>query len=509
MDFFVGVDIGTTGAKALLIDNKGKVITTCTAEYPLYHPRPNWAEQNPSDWWEGTVKAIRQLLTDSRIPPAQIRALGLSGQMHSAVFLDRDYSALRPAILWCDTRTTPQCKWIFDRIGKEGLLRLVSNRPLEGFTAPKILWVRDQEPKIYEKIHKVLLPKDYVRFKLSGELLTEESDAAGTLMFDLKKRQWSKEFLDLIDVPVSFLPECRKSPDVCGKISGEASEFTGLPKGIPIAGGGADNSCGAIGTGIVKPGRILASIGTSGVILAPTDSLKVDPDMRVQSFCHSVPGKWYLMGCMLSAGGAFRWYRDVFGQAEIDISRNMGVDPYELLLEEARKAPIGSEGLLFMPYLIGERTPHMDAKAKGAFLGISLRHEKRHFVRALIEGVTFGLRDSLEIINRLGEEIQQIRLTGGGARSLFWAQVQADIYQREVILTDNQEGPAFGAAILAAVCGGLYGDVIEASESMVKIRDSIPPNKDSARIYDSFFEVYEKLYPSLKNRYAEISDLLK
>lgn len=508
MNYLLGIDIGTTGAKTLLINESGETVAQFTAEWPLSTPHPNWAEQNPEDWWNGTVTSIKEVLRLARLKDVgEIKGIGLSGQMHSSVFLDKDNKVLRPAILWCDTRTAPQCKWITEKVGLENLRAWVYNPALEGFTAPKIIWVRDNEPQVYEKVRRVLLPKDYIRFLLTGEQAMDVSDAAGTLMFDVRNRRWSDEFLEAVGIPKDFLPPVLESIDVCGRITRRVAELTGLREGTPVVGGGADNTCGATGTGIVKEGRVLASLGTSGVIFAHTDSVKVDPRMRVHTFCHSVPDKWYLMGVVLSAGGAFRWFRDVLGEMEKQQARSVGQDPYDLLTREAQQAPIGSEGLFFLPYLMGERTPHQSADARGAFIGLTARHEKSCIVRSVLEGITFGMRDSLEIMRQLGLKIEQIRLTGGGGKSPFWKQLQADIYGAEVVTVNTTEGPAFGAAIMAGVGAGVYADLVEAVEDVVKITERIQPNLEAAKRYDEYYRIFVSLYPALKESYDRISEL--
>ncbi|HEY9187277.1 MAG TPA: xylulokinase [Ignavibacteria bacterium] len=509
MKYLLGIDIGTSGTKSLLIDEKGKVIASYLYEYPLYTPHPNWAEQNPEDWWKGTVVSIQNILKISKVPPDSIAAIGLSGQMHSSVFLDKDAKVLRRAILWCDTRTKYECEWIMNKVGRKKIANLVANPALEGFTAPKIIWLRNNEPKLYDKVDKVLLPKDYIRFRLTGEMCTEVSDAAGTLLLDVKNRIWSKKMMDLIGVPYSFLPPVYESIDICGNITEKISKLTGLKAGTPVVGGGADNTCGAVGTGVVKAGRVLASLGTSGVIFAHTNQVKIDPEMRVHTFCHSVPEKWYLMGVMLSAGGSFRWFRDAFCELEKNEALKQNIDVYEILTQKASKVKAGSEGLFFLPYLMGERTPHQSADAKGAFVGISARHNKEHFIRAVIEGITFGMKDSLEIVKEQGIKIEQIRLTGGGAKSKFWRKLQANIYNSEVVTVNNTEGPAFGAAIMAGVGGYVFGSIEEATEKIIKVKERVEPEKSEAKKYKAFYDEFKSLYPALKKNFENISLLLK
>lgn len=508
MKYLIGIDVGTTGTKTILIDEKGNLISSALEEYPLNTPKPKWAEQDPEDWWKATVSSIKKVIKDSKISPENISGLGLSGQMHGLVLIDKDYNVLRPAILWCDVRTTEQCHYITEKVGKDLLVKSTCNPALEGFTAPKLIWVRDNEPKIYDKAYKMLLPKDYVRFRLTGEIASEVSDAAGTILFDVKNRKWSSEVLSRLEIPEDLMPTCYESIDICGQITPKVAEITGLKTGTPVVGGGADNACTAVGNGIVVAGRTSASIGTSGTMLTPTDTPEVDPKLRAHTFCHCVPGKWYIMGVMLSAGGAFRWFRDTIGDKEVEQAKQAGIDPYEILTKEASSVSPGCEGLIFLPYLIGERTPHSDANAKGVFFGLTLRHKKEHLVRSVMEGVTYGMRDSLEIIKNLGLNVGQIRATGGGARSTLWRQIQADIYKAELVTINVSEGPAFGAAMLAGVGTGVYGSIQEITDEIVKITSQTQPIEVNTKIYDELYQVYRSLYPALKPEFDRVSELV-
>lgn len=508
MAYLIGIDVGTTGAKTILIDEQGSLLASALEEYPLHTPRPKWAEQDPEDWWLATVDSIKTVLKESDVDVSEVKGLSLSGQMHGLVMLDKDYQVLRPAILWCDVRTTEQCHYITDKLGENMLVDIIGNQALEGFTAPKIIWVRDNEPEIYEKADKVLLPKDYVRFRLTGEIATEISDAAGTILLDIKKRNWSKPVLKRLELDSDMLPYVQESTDVCGKITSEVAKLTGLKTGTPVAAGGADNTCSAVGNGIVKAGRISASIGTSGVVFAHTDEVKVDPKLRTHTFCHSVPDKWYVMGVMLSAGGAFRWYRDTLGEMEIQQAKKENVDPYEILTAKAEEAPIGSEGLVFLPYLNGERTPHGDANAKGTFFGLTLRHEKSHMIRSVMEGVTYGMRDSLEIIKKLDLPIDHVYATGGGAKSQLWRQIQADIYNTELVTINIAEGPAFGAAIIAGVASGVYNSIEEATDELIEITSRTQPTHENVEIYNEYYQIYRDLYPALKPQFDAVTDVV-
>jgi xylulokinase len=505
MSYLIGIDVGTGELKTVLFDEQGKTVVTATQGYPLSIPQPSWAEQDPDHWWKATLSTIQEILQKSKVNPKEIKGIGLSGQMHGSVFLDKHGKVIRPCILWCDGRTESQCAYITRKVGKAKLHKYTSNRMLTGFTAPKLVWLQQNEPANFEKVHVLLLPKDYIRYKLTGEFACDISDAAGSLLFNVKNGKWSKEVLSALNISDSWLPPVFGSSEVCGRITSEVSRQTGLKTGTPVVAGGADNTCGAIGTGVVKEGRVLSSIGTSGVIFAPTRQIKVDPKERVHTFNHSVPNQWYLMGCMLSAGLSLRWFRDTFGQEEKSqvSSLRSKVDPYQLLIEEAGQVAPGSEGLIFLPYLMGERSPHGDVNARGVFFGMSLRHAKPHFIRAILEGVTFGMRDSLEIISGLKIPVQEIRATGGGARSGFWCQLQANIYGREVVTVNSTEGPALGAAILAGVGTGIYSSISEACDRVVKVVHRYEPDNVIHQQYNAHYQLFHSLYPLLKKSFLQ------
>ena len=509
MSYLIGIDIGTTGTKTILVDERGNQLASALEEYPLYTPHPKWAEQEPEDWWKATVNTVREVMEKSEINKADIKGIGLSGQMHGLVIMDKKHQVLTPSILWCDVRTSGQCEYIRETVGTEILTQSTCNPVLEGFTAPKIIWVRDNEPEIYEQTANILLPKDYVRFRLTGEISMEVSDAAGTLLFDIKQREWSQVVLDKLDIRPGLLPSTYESIDVCGQITPNVAEITGLLAGTPVVGGGADNACSAVGNGIVKEGRVSASLGTSGVVLAHSDQVRVDPDLRLHSFCHSVPNKCYIMGVMLSAGGAYRWFRDTVAQRELSEAKANGTDPYDLLGAQAATAPVGSEGLIFLPYLTGERTPHADANAKANFFGLTLRHQRSHLVRSVMEGVTYGMRDSLELIRGLGTTVDQIYATGGGSRSALWRQMQADIYQAEIVTINIEEGPAFGAAILAGVGTGIYSSVESATDQIVKITSRTDTISDHVEIYEQYYRIYQDLYPVLKPKFDQVTEVVE
>ena len=502
MSHLLGIDVSTTGAKALIIDERGEVIASATTEYPLSTPKPLWSEQNPADWWNGTRASIQAALSQAGLSGEDIRAIGLTGQMHGLVLLDKSDAVLRPAILWNDQRTGPQCEAITRKVGGlDRLLQLTGNQVLPGFTAPKIVWVRENEPDVFEKTAHVLLPKDYVRFYLTGEYATEVSDASGTSLLDVAQRRWSSAMLSALDIPREWLPVCIESPEVSGRVSASAAAATGLKAGTPVVGGGGDQAAQAVGSGIVETGIISVTSGTSGVVFAHADAYAAESQGRLHAFCHAVPGKWHYMGVMLSAGGSFRWLRDAIGDVEKFVAGWTGDDPYDLLTREAERAPVGSEGLLFLPYLTGERTPYPDPQARGAFVGLTLRHGKGHLVRAVLEGVSFGLRDSLELIKALGVPIEQVRASGGGARSAVWRQIQADVFGAELALVNVTEGAAYGAALLAGVGAGTYHTVEEAVAHTIRVTDRTAPIAGHVAQYEKLYPIYQSLYPALKSTF--------
>ncbi|MCC6698931.1 MAG: xylulokinase [Candidatus Hydrogenedentes bacterium] len=497
MSIVIGVDVGTSGTKAVAMDPQGKLLASALVEYPLLTPKPGWAEQDPAEWKRAAFEALATLAHAPGVNPKEVKGIGLTGQMHGSVFLDADNQVLRNALLWCDQRTAPQCEAITSKVGETRLIEMVCNPALTGFTAPKILWLRDNEPEVYEKVRRVLLPKDYIRFELTGEFATDVADASGTLLFDVKNRTWHKELLSILDIPLDFLPRSYEGTDVTGKLSAEAAKRTGLPAGIPVIAGGGDQAAGGVGNGIVRPGVISSTVGTSGVVFAFAEKISLDPQGRVHTFCHSVPGKWHVMGVVLSAGGSLRWFRDALCQNEKAVAAETGRDPYEYITEAADTIPAGAEGLTFLPYLTGERTPHKDPYAKGAFVGLSLRHTRAHMARAVLEGVAFSMRDSLEIMREMGVPITQVRASGGGARSTVWRQIQADVNKTPLVTTNIDEGPAYGAALLATVETGLYKSVEEACDTIIRVVDTSTPNAALAARYDHDFALYQDTYKAL------------
>ncbi len=495
MAYFIGIDSSTTATKALLMDSAGKVIAVAASEYTFEVPYPLWSEQDPTLWWAATVDSIRQVTTESGIQGNQIKGIGLTGQMHGLVLLDKNAEILRPAILWNDQRTGQQCDQIRKRLGKARLIQITGNDALTGFTAPKILWVQDEEPEIYEKIAHILLPKDYVRFRLTGEFAMDRAGGAGTILFDVRKRTWSPEVLDALRINPAWLPPTFEGAEITGTLSKSAAEATGLVPGIPVMAGGGDQAAAAVGTGAVVEGIVSLSLGTSGVVFATVDSPAIEPEGRLHAFCHAVPGKWHLMGVMLSAAGSLRWHRDTFAP---------GVD-FNDFVTQASDSPPGSDGLIFLPYLTGERTPHPDPLARGGFIGLTIRHTLNHLTRAVLEGVSFGLRDSFELMKGSGlSDISQVRVTGGGARSSLWLQILADVLNVELVTVSSQEGAAYGAALLAATGAGVFSDVPSACSQAIYITGRTTPSKD-VETYDALYPLYRGLYPALSPTFNAIA----
>ena len=508
MSYLLGIDIGTSGTKTLICSHTGRVVGTAVVNHDISSPKPGWSEQNPLDWWNATCRATRAVLRRTKVRGNQITGIGLSGQMHGSVFLGRDERPLRPALLWNDQRTAEECAIIEQRAGgRRKLINMVGNPALTGFTAPKILWVRKHEPKVYDKTCHILLPKDYIRCRMTGEYATDVGDASGTLLFDVRKRAWSKKLLTLLGIDPALLPVCYESHEISGKLSKQSATTLGLVEGTPVVGGSGDQPAGAVGNGIVTAGSASATLGTSGVVFVHSDQPTYDPKGRVHTMCHAVAGKWCVFGCMLSAGGSFQWFRNHLSRTELAAAKRGKVDPYELLIKQAATAPPGCEGLFFLPYLTGERCPYPNPNARGGWIGLTMRHGRPALIRSLVEGVTFGMADTLKILIDMGIGIRTVRLSGGGARSSFWRQLQADIYNKPVVTINAQEGPAYGAAILSGVGTGIWKGVAEACRAVICETEKRRPNRRQVRLYKSCHVQYQNLYASLTNDFNRIAAL--
>ncbi|MDR0705424.1 MAG: xylulokinase [Planctomycetaceae bacterium] len=502
---FLGIDIGTSGTKTLAIDATGKILASAIQEYPCYAPKPLWSEQNPDDWWNAAVKTVHNVLKKAHIKSADVKAIGLSGQMHGSVFLDKNDNVIRRAILWNDQRTIAECHEIETLAGgRESLIQWVANPALTGFTAPKILWLRNNEPKNFDKLRKVLLPKDEIRRRLTGEYATEVSDASGMLLLNIADRNWSTQLLSALQLDIDLLGRVYESEDVTGQLTPNAAKQLGLTTDCLVVGGAGDCAAGAIGNGIVNEGILSTSIGTSGVMFVYSDEIKIDPLGRVHTFCHAVRGKWHLMGVNLSSGGSLQWFRNALCPELAAEAKKKKADVYDLLTAEAEKTPPGSEGLYFLPYLSGERTPHADPFARGCFVGLTLVHGRGHLVRSIMEGVTYSMRDSFEIFQGLEIPVKQIRASGGGSKSPFWRQIQADVFGQRVVTINSEEGPAFGVALLAAVGAGAFKNIQEACKAVIKVVKEAKPNAKAKKIYDNTMPVYQNLYCSLKNDFKKL-----
>jgi xylulokinase len=506
MEYLMGFDIGTTSTRCILIDRNGKLISSATKEYPMDTPKPGWAEQDPESWWDAAIATVKEVLSLSNIDPVDISAIGLSGQMHGSVFLDKDGKVIRPALLWCDQRTKDQCEDIYRTFGgEEEFIKLSFNRALTGFTAPKILWLRQIEPENYSRVVKILLPKDYIRYRLSGTFATEVSDASGTILMDIEKRTWSDAIINGLSIDRGLLPPVYESEHISSRVSKEASLLTGLLQGTPIAGGAGDQAGGAVGSGIVYEGMISDYLGTSGVVFAHSDSPVYDPEGRLHCFCHAVRGAWHLMGVTLAAAGSYKWYHDNFGVSDTIKEKYSELSGYELLNKQAEESPPGSEGLIFLPYLSGERTPYADPDARGVFFGLSYLHNQRHFSRAVMEGVSFSQYDCLNLMKELGITSEKIVLFGGGARSELWRQITADIFNTRVVTLNVSEGPSYGAAIIAGVGAGIYEDVRKAVGLIIKEVTTTRPKNENVEKYNKYYRVYRSLYGSLREEFKKIS----
>lgn len=497
MKYFIGIDVSTTATKTLLMDERGEVVGVASQEYSFETPKPLWSEQDPALWWQAAVNSIREVISATGIDAADIQGVGLTGQMHGLVLLDKNGLVLRPSILWNDQRTEAQCDEIRKLIGEEKFIQTTGNNALTGFTAPKILWVRENEPYIYARVRHILLPKDYVRYRLTGEYGMDKADGSGTVLMDLKERSWSGEVLKALDITPEWMPQLYEGTQITGFVTSDAAEICGLPDGIPVIAGGGDQAASAVGTGAVQEGIVSLSLGTSGVVFATVNSAVVEAQGRLHAFCHSVPDRWHLMGVMLSAAGSLRWYRDTFSPGR----------DFDDLLAPAADIPPGSDGLFFLPYLTGERTPYPDPLARGAFIGLTVRHSMPHLTRAVLEGVAFGLRDSFELMKESGlSDINQIRIAGGGARSALWRQILADVLGSELVTVNTTEGAAYGAALLAAAGAGAFDSVEAACETTIRITGRTTPGEQQAA-YTAIYPLYRDLYPALREHFCKTARL--
>jgi xylulokinase len=495
-ELLLGIDVSTTSAKALIINTQGEVLSSASSPLKLSTPRPLWSEQNPNDWWKGVKQSIHQALKKSGVKGNEIKSIGMTGQMHGLVMLDENGEVLRPAILWNDQRTARQCDEIRTKVGKERLIQICGNDALTGFTAPKILWVQQNEPEIFAKTKHILLPKDFIRYKLTGEFAVDRAGGSGTILFDLAKRNWSDELRQILEIPKEWLPPTYEGPEITGYVNSIAAEETSLVENIPVVGGGGDQAAQATGVGAVTPGIIALTLGTSGVVFASTESPLIEPEGRLHAFCHAVPGHWHFMGVMLSAAGSLQWYRDTFAP-------NTSFDE---LVNEAEHISPGSEGLIFLPYLTGERTPHPDPEARGAWIGLTVRHSRSHLTRAVLEGVAFGIKDSFTLIQEAGlGDITQVRISGGGAKSKVWRQIMADVLSSELVTVNTTEGAAYGAALLAGVGVHVYDSVPQACEATIQITGSTTPSDAKRSEYDEYYKLYREMYPALKSEFKDIA----
>jgi xylulokinase len=487
--YWLGIDVGTGGTRALLVDEKGKVRHTFTAAHEdIQMERPLWAEQHPENWWEAAQKAIRGVIAASGVSGKSVQGVGLSGQMHGLVLLDESDRVIRPALIWCDQRSQAQVDALNASIGKETVLACIANPVLTGFTLPKLLWVRDNEPELFAHVRKILLPKDYLRLRLTGEYASDVSDASGTALFDVVGRRWSKEFAERLELSTKILPTVFESHEICGKVSKEGAASTGLSEGTPVVAGAGDQAASAVGNGIVEPGLVSCTIGTSGVVFAHTKSPAYDPAGRVHTFCHAVRGAWHLMGVTQGAGLSLQWFR-----------RNLAPDQdYDTLTAEAAGAPAGSQGLYWLPYLMGERTPHLNSSARGGWIGLTARHTRADLIRAVLEGVAYSQKDCLNIIEQMGAKVGSIRLSGGGARSALWRQMFADVFGKRVATLETEEGSAYGAALLSMVGTRQYASVLEVCRATIRESASLEPRPAEAAVYAKGHKVYQSLYPALK-----------
>ncbi len=504
----MGIDIGTTGCKTILVNETGQVVARDIEGYPFYSLRHGWTEQNPDDWWSAVKKTIKRIGQRDKKIFNNLKAIGLSGQMHGLVALDKNRKLLRQCIMWNDQRTEKQCREIHDRLGGlEGLLKYTNNRMLPGYTGGKILWMKEKEPRLFEKLDKFLNPKDYVRYCLTGELATEVSDASGTGLFDVKSRKWSKGLFSELEIPFDWAPLCFESIETTGHVSENIAEELRLPKGLPVVGGGGDSVIQTLGTGVITEDVLMTTIGTAGIICTALEEFKSNPEGKLQIFCNVIPEKWHAMGVTLSAGGSMRWAKDIFGTAEREVAQLSEEDAYSIISREAKQSPAGSKGIVFLPYLIGERCPHADPNARGAFIGLSLSCTKGDLFRSIMEGVIFSFRNVAELFDPISRSFRHIATSGGGAQSPLWRQIHADIFKKNVItVSASREGAAYGAAIVGGVGLRIWSDFKEASK-LLTTETETKPDRENFTLYDRLYRIYENYYQILKPSFDLLSSL--
>ncbi len=508
MKYVIGIDLGTSATKTVLFDENGAVISQASCEYAMQQPHNGWAEQNPLDWYDAAIKTLSSVTKESGVDPADIVSLGISGQMHGLVMLDEECNVLRPSILWCDQRTNKECEQLTEMLGRETLIKITANPALTGFTASKILWVKNNEPEIFEKCRHILLPKDYLRFRLTGDFATEVSDASGMQILNVPERRWSNTMIKALGIKEEYLPKVYESPEVTGCINSDTAEKTGIPESVKVVGGAGDNAAAAVGMGVVSEGKAFTTVGTSGVVFAHTDNPVIDPEGRVHTFCCAVPNAWHVMGVTQGAGLSLQWFKNNFCAEESALAANEGKDVYMITDAKAADISIGCDKLLYLPYLMGERTPHLDPDCRGVFFGLSAIHTKAHFIRAIMEGVTYSLYDCLLVLKNMGICPDSMLLCGGGGKSKLWKSMICDMFDMPVITSKSSEGPAMGVAILAAVGAGLYDSVPKACKAMLRSETSVAtPDSANTTAYRKVHSVYASVYPSLKENYKQLAAL--
>ena len=507
MAYVLGIDCGTSGTKTVLFDETGKVMASSTIEYPMYQPKNGYAEQEPADWANAMIGTVKAVMAKSGVKKEDVKGIGISGQMHGLVMLDKDNNVIRPSIIWCDQRTEKEVEWMTANVGREKLIEITANPALTGWTAAKILWVKNNEPENYAKVAHILLPKDYLRFVLTHEYATEVSDASGMQLLDVPNRKWSDELLSAFEIDKSWLGKVYESCEVTGKLTKAMADELGLCEGTIVVGGAGDNAGAAIGTGVCEDGKAFTTIGTSGVVFAHTSKISIDPKGRVHTCCAAVPNSWHVMGVTQGAGLSLKWFRDNFCNPEKETAKYMGIDEYYLMDKQAETVPVGAERLLYLPYLMGERTPHLDPNARGVFFGLSAMHTKKHMLRAVMEGVSYSLRDCVEVFREMDINVSDMMACGGGGSSPLWRSMLADLYNCPVKTASSKEGPALGVALLASVGAGIYSSVPEACKAVVAVDKTQAPDPAKVPEYEKFYKLYTEIYPALKEQFRKLGTL--